>query len=194
MNITDYRTITYFDVETTSLNPQKGEIIQVCIVTEDREGNLDEWSTKIRPRLQEGTYDRSALKINNFNPKEYIDAPIFEDVADQIIERLRWGPIVAQILLLDVSFIESNLQRYTGWKPGQRTDFDKKTYRLGYPVIDTVTLAYLLVPPERQNLMALREHFGMTKSGGHEAVKDVYDTRQIFWHCLEKCLEVRESL
>lgn len=194
MNITDYRTITYFDVETTSLNPQKGEIIQVCIVTEDREGNLDEWSTKIRPRLQEGTYDRSALKINNFNPKEYIDAPIFEDVADQIIERLRWGPIVAHNAQFDVSFIESNLQRYTEWKPGQRTDFDKKTYRLGYPVIDTVTLAYLLVPSERQNLMALREHFGMTKSGGHEAVKDVYDTRQIFWHCLEKCLEVRESL
>ena len=53
MNITDYRTITYFDVETTSLNPQKGEIIQVCIVTEDREGNLDEWSRKIRPRLQD---------------------------------------------------------------------------------------------------------------------------------------------
>ena len=94
-NIADYRTISYFDVETTSLDPSKGEIIQICVVTEDREGNLEEWSTKIRPRLKEGTYDRSALKVNNFNPKEYINAPIFEDVADQIIEKLRWGPIVA---------------------------------------------------------------------------------------------------
>ena len=68
-NIADYRTITYFDVETTSLDPTRGEIIQICIVTEDREGNLDEWSTKIRPRLQEGTYDRSALKINGFKVK-----------------------------------------------------------------------------------------------------------------------------
>ena len=95
-NITDYRTITYFDVETTSLDPSKGEIIQICILTEDREGKLEEWSTKIRPRLQKGTYSREALRINNFDPKQYIDAPIFEDVADTIIDKLRWGPIVAK--------------------------------------------------------------------------------------------------
>ena len=190
-NIADYRTISYFDVETTSLDPSKGEIIQVCVVTEDREGNLEEWSTKIRPRLKEGTYDRSALKINNFNPKEYIDAPIFEDVADQIIEKLRWGPIVAHNAQFDISFIKSNLARYTDWKSGPRTDYEKRTYRLGYPVIDTVALAYLLVPSERQSLMALREHFDINTDGGHEAVKDVYDCRTVFWSCLQKCLEVR---
>ena len=104
-NITDYRTIAYFDVETTSLDATKGEIIQICIITEDREGNLDEWSTKIRPRLKPGTFQRSALKINNFKPKDYIDAPIFEDVADTIIEKLRWGPIVAHNAQFDISFI-----------------------------------------------------------------------------------------
>ena len=190
-NITDYRTITYFDVETTSLDPTRGEIIQVCIVTEDREGNLDEWSTKIRPRLQEGTYDRSALKINGFKAKEYIDAPIFEDVADTIIEKLRWGPIVAHNASFDVAFIESNLERYTDWRRGNRTDYDEKTYRLGYPVIDTVGLAYLLMPTERQNLMALREFLEIEKDGGHEAIKDVYDCRTVFWHCLEKCMAAR---
>lgn len=190
-NITDYRTIAYFDVETTSLDATKGEIIQICIITEDREGNLDEWSTKIRPRLKPGTFQRSALKINNFKPKDYIDAPIFEDVADTIIEKLRWGPIVAHNAQFDISFIESSLARYTDWKPGQRTDFGERTYRLGYPVIDTVALAYLLVPSERQNLMALRDHFKIDKDGGHEAIKDVQDCRTVFWHCLEKCLKAR---
>jgi len=103
-NITDYRTITYFDVETTSLDPTRGEIIQICIVTENSEGELKEWSTKIRPRLQPGTYDKSALKINNFKPRDYIDAPIFEDVADEIIEKLRWGPIVEHNTACDVFF------------------------------------------------------------------------------------------
>ena len=190
-NITDYRTITYFDVETTSLDPETGEIIQICIVTEDRDGNLDEWSTKIRPRLKPGTYQKSALKINGFKPKEYIDAPIFEDVADTIIEKLRWGPIVAHNANFDVSFIESNLARYTDWKKSSTTDLNERTYRLGYPVIDTVALSYLLIPSERQSLMALREHFDITTYGGHEAIKDVHDTRTIFWKCLEKCLEVR---
>ncbi len=190
-NITDYRTITYFDVETTSLDPKTGEIIQICILTEDQDGNLNEWSTKIRPRLKPGTYQKSALKVNGFKPKEFIDAPIFEDVADQIIEKLRWGPIVAHNASFDVDFIKSNLDRYTDWKPGNRTEYSEKTYRLGYPVIDTVALAYLLVPSERQSLMSLREHFNIETSGGHEAIKDVHDTRQVFWHCLEKCLEVR---
>ena len=190
-NITDYRTISYFDVETTSLDPTKGEIIQICVVTEDRDGNLKEWSTKIRPRLQEGTYDRSALKINNFRARDYIDAPIFEDVADTIVEKLRWGPIVAHNASFDISFVESNLERYTDWKRGNRTDYNEKTYRLGYPVIDTVALSYLLVPSERQNLMALREYLEIDTDGGHEAVKDVYDCRTVFWHCLEKCLTSR---
>ena len=190
-NITDYRTITYFDVETTSLDPSKGEIIQICILTEDDSGNLEEWSTMIRPRLQEGTYSREALKINNFDPKQYIDAPIFEDVADTIIDKLRWGPIVAHNSSFDISFIESNLSRYTDWKAGNRTDPSQKIYRLGYPVIDTVALSYLLIPSERQNLMALREHLDICTAGSHEAIKDVYDCRTVFWTCLEKCMKVR---
>lgn len=107
MNISDYRTITYFDVETTSLDSDLGEIIQICILTEDREGNLEEWSTKIRPRLAPGTYQKSALRINNFKPKEWMDAPAFEDVADEIIERLRWGPIVAHNAQFDISLLRA---------------------------------------------------------------------------------------
>ncbi len=190
-NITDYRTISYFDVETTSLNPDTGEIIQICIVTEDRSGNLETWSTKIRPRLQEGTYQKSALKINNFKPKEWINAPIFEDVADKIIEKLRWGPIVAHNAAFDISFIESCLDRYTVWKKGIRTDFQEKTYRLGYPVIDTVALSYLMLDSDRQNLVALRDHLGIDQDGSHEAVKDVMDCRTVFWHCLEKIMSVQ---
>lgn len=191
-NITDYKTITYFDVETTSLDPTTGEIIQICIVTEDREGNLDKWSTKIRPRLQPGTYEKSALRINNFQPKDYIDAPIFEDVADEIVERLRWGPIVAHNAAFDISFIESNLKRYTKWKPGQWSRPEYKTYRLGYPVIDTVSLSYLMLDSEKQNLATLREHLGIDSEGAHEAVKDVLDCRTVFYACLEKILSNRK--
>ena len=190
-NITDYRTITYFDVETTSLDPTTGEIIQICILTEDQNGNLKEWNTKIRPRLAPGTYQKSALRVNGFQPREWLDAPIFEDVADEIVERLRWGPIVAHNAPFDVAFIESNLNRYTSWRRGNRTDFGEKTYSLGYPVIDTVPLAYLLMPTERQRLNELREFLDISTDGGHEAIKDVHDCRAVFWHCLEKCMAVR---
>ena len=189
-NITDFRTITFFDTETTSLDPTKGEIIQVAILTENSQGNLREWSTKVKPRLKAGTYQQAALDINGYNEEDWADAPYIEAVAEEIVQRLRWGPLVAHNANFDIRFLENVLTRDAGWTPGSTTCLPEKMFRFGYPIIDTVALAYLMVPSERQNLMALREHFGISKEGGHEAVKDCYDTRSVFWHCVEGCIEI----
>ena len=66
----------------------------------------------------------------------------------------------------------------------------QRIFRLGYPVIDTVALSYLMIPTERQNLNSLREHLDITKEGAHEAVKDVYDCRSVFWHCAGNCIDI----
>ena len=182
-NILDYRTITFFDVETTHLDPTLGEIIQIAIVTEDRSGKLTEWSTKIKPRLESGTYHKRALEINGYNEAAWKDAPSFEDVADTIVDKLRWGPLVAHNAAFDIAFVESCLERFTRWVKGGRTDINENVFRLGYPVIDTVALSWMMLPTERQNLNALREHLDITTEGAHEAVKDVYDCRTVFWHC-----------
>ena len=188
-NILDYRTITFFDVETTHLDPTRGEIIQIAILTEDKSGKLTEWSTKIKPQLKPGTYSKKALEINGYSEKEWKDAPEFWEVDSTIVEKLRWGPIVAHNAPFDVAFIENCLvQHGTGWLKGSRTDFNDKIFRLGYPVIDTVALAWLTMPTERQNLQVLREHLGISQDGAHEAVKDVYDCRSVFWHCVGKTL------
>ena len=51
-----------------------------------------------------------------------------------------------------------------------------------------------MIPTERQNLNALREHLDITKVGAHEAVKDVYDCRSVFWHCASHCIEAHAKL
>ena len=188
-NITNYRTITFFDTETTSLDPTKGEIIQVAILTEDGNGNLEEWSTKIKPKLLPGTFEKSALEINGYNEDDWWDAPTIEEVAAEIVQRLCWGPLVAHNANFDIRFLENVLTRDAGWKPCSTSSIDRKTFRFGYPVIDTVALAYLMIPTERQSLMTLREHFDIPKEGGHEAVKDCHDTRRVFWHCVNGCID-----
>ena len=193
-NILDYRTISFFDVETTHLDPSIGEIIQIAILTEDSNGNLKEWSTKIKPQLKLGTYSPKALEINGYNEVDWDDAPFFSDVAHLIVSKLQWGPLVAHNAGFDVAFVESCLERQTGWRKGGRTDFNQKIFRLGYPVIDTVALSYLMIPTERQNLNSLREHFDITKDGAHEAVKDVHDCRSVFWHCASHCIEAHAKL
>jgi len=188
-NILDYKTITFFDVETTHLDPTIGEIIQIAILTEDSNGNLKEWSTKIKPQLRLGTYSPKALEINGYNETDWDDAPFFSDVAHLIVNKLQWGPLVAHNAGFDVAFVENCLERQNGWRKGGRTDFNERIFRLGYPVIDTVALSYLMIPTERQNLNALREHLDITKDGAHEAVKDVHDCRAVFWHCASHCIE-----
>ena len=189
-NILDYRTITFFDVETTHLDPTVGEIIQIATLTEDSQGNLKEWSTKIKPQLKLGTYSPKALEINGYNEVDWDDAPFFSDIAHLIVDKLRWGPLVAHNAAFDVAFVESCLERQTDWRKGGRTDMQKRIFRLGYPVIDTVALSYLMIPTERQNLNTLREHLDITKEGAHEAVKDVYDCRSVFWHCAGNCIDI----
>lgn len=188
-SILDYRTISFFDVETTHLDPTRGEIIQIAIVTEDRNGKLSEWSTKISPELLPGSYHQKALEINGYNEKDWEDAPCFSEVANMIVEKLRWGPIVAHNASFDIAFVESCLERYSGWTRGSRTDFNDRVFRLGYPVIDTVALSWIMMPQsERQNLNSLRECLDIDTEGAHEAVKDVYDCRAVFWHCVNKTL------
>ena len=93
-NILNYRTLTFLDVETTHLDPEIGEIIQIAILTEDSEGNLKEWSTKIKPQLKLGTYSAKALEINGYNEEDWKDAPFFADIAHLIVSKLQWGPII----------------------------------------------------------------------------------------------------
>ena len=187
-NILDYEKITFVDVETTHLDPRRGEIIQIAILTEDRKGNVETYETKIKPYLPHGSFSEKALEINGYNEKDWQDAPRFKDVAPEIVKRLSRGPIVAHNALFDITYIENALVRFSDWEKGNFTFFNDKIFRIGYPIIDTVALAYVGVPTQKQNLNALREHFEISQEGAHEALKDVKDCRQVFWHCVDRIL------
>ena len=49
-NITNTKSITFLDVETTSLDPAKSAILEITIITDWDDGTQDTWTTKIQPR------------------------------------------------------------------------------------------------------------------------------------------------
>ena len=133
-NILNYRTLTFLDVETTHLDPEIGEIIQIAILTEDSEGNLKEWSTKTKPQLKLGTYSAKALEINGYNEEEWKDAPSFSEVAETIAKKLRYGPLVAHNINFDISHLKASFKR-RGWeevKPGEKYGSGNKKFNPGY--------------------------------------------------------------
>jgi len=188
MNLLNHISIVFLDTETTHLDVRKSELLSICIWTESRDGKLDKWETKIKPtRLSDA--DPKALEINGYNKEDWKDAPCFEDVADKIAELLKWGPIVGHNVSFDMRHIKAAFRRL-----GIELYEDPNTYsdiRWGYPLIDTVSLAWLFLPTDRQNLNACREHLGIDPSRAHSADTDVEDCRELFWHIIDKAYSQR---
>ena len=65
----------------------------------------------------------------------------------------------------------------------------EKSYRFGYPLIDTCALAYIHLPTEKQNLNAIRDYLGIDTSRAHDAESDVEDCRQVFYHIINRTLK-----
>ena len=172
-NILDYRTITFFDVETTHLDPTVGEIIQIATLTEDSQGNLKEWSTKIKPQLKLGTYSPKALEINGFSLEEWKDSLDAIEVMPEIKQIIEGSDIlVGQNLFFDLNFIHEICHRNSIEPP----DFP--------PYIDTKSIADRLVRAnwiQRSGMDYLVEHYDVKVEGrAHTALVDCERTMLVF--------------
>ena len=183
-NLTTAKAITFLDIETTHLDPKQSAILSISIVTDWDNGKQDVWTTKIKPKDIELKYaSKEALEVCHYSDEEWKDAPSFEDVAETIANKIKYGPLVAHNINFDIAHLKASFFR-RGWeetKPGEKYGSGNKKFNPGYPLIDTCALAYIFLPTDRQNMTALREHFEMSKEGEHTAEKDVMDCREIFY-------------
>jgi DNA polymerase III epsilon subunit-like protein len=170
--------------------------LSISIITDWENGKQDVWTTKIKPKSIELKFaSKEALQICNYSNEEWKDAPSMEDVASDIVTRLQWGPIVGHNVQFDIDHIKAALQRY-GYRKSKRNEDitpKNKNFRIGYPVIDTCALAYLFVPSERQNLNALREHYGIDTSRAHSADTDAEDCRFVFYDIINNVLDSKTT-
>ena len=187
-NITTAKSLTFLDIETTHLDPSRSAILSISIITDWEDSDQTVWTTKIKPKDIELEFaSDEALKVCKYSKEEWENAPLFEDVAHDIIKRIMWGPIIGHNIQFDISHIRSVLNRY-GYKEARNREKitpENKTYKIGYPQIDTCALSYLFLPTERQNLNALREHFGISLDRAHSADTDVEDCRTVFYKILD---------
>jgi len=189
-NFTTAKAITFLDIETTHLDPKRSAVLEISIITDWESGSTDTWTTKIKPRPIEIEFaSKEALQICGYNEEAWEDAPSFEEVADTIASKLRYGPLVAHNISFDINHLTAVFERYK-YKPWNRELPDSaKTFSFGYPKIDTCSLAYMFLPTERQNLDTLREHFDISTEGSHTAEKDVNDCRQVFYNIVSETIK-----
>ena len=190
-NFASSKAVTFLDIETTQLDPKKSAILQISFITDWENGKQDSWSTKIKPKPIELEFaSKEALAICNYTEEGWENAPSFSQVAGEIAKRLTWGPLVAHNINFDLSHIRAVFARYKWTEVDSVRDLDdKKTFKVGYPIIDTCALAYLFLPTERQNLNELRQYFNISTDGAHEAVKDTEDCRTVFYNIIGEKLD-----
>lgn len=178
MNIRD-ADFCVIDLETTGLNVKKDEILTFACVPMKGMKILvnDSFYTLIKPKK----YKIRTMKFHGISEKDLENAPLFEEIADTILNKLN-GIIVGHAIEIDVEF----LKRY----------FKKVGIKFERQTIDVALLEKWLGErlgerkvAEELTLDALIKSYGLKATYRHNALADAFFTAQIFQIQLLKLLK-----
>jgi len=96
------------DIETTGFSPRLGDRI-VEIATTRIRGNgdiVDEWSTLVNPQR-----DIGATHVHGIAAGDVVDAPTFDDISGDLLDRMRGAVLAAHNLRFDRDFLAAELAR-----------------------------------------------------------------------------------
>lgn len=159
--------LVFLDIETTHLDPEIGEIIELCVIR-DVGNKTTVFHTKIKPR-HINTADRKALEINGYNEEDWKDAKHFEEIAEHLLYLVDHGIIIGHNVNFDITWINTQLHKH---------GFDRGC---SYYKIDTQTLAWEHLPLPSVSMRVIRLFFGWSLKDSHTAHKDTMDCRKLYY-------------
>lgn len=168
----DNRTYAVVDLETTGHSSTNGDrIIQIAIVF-IQNGRIGEPYVRfVNPGKEIPAFIRQLTSISDDDVK---GAPMFEDIAQEVAERLEGAVFVAHNTDFDLAFLQNEFKRCgLGKWTGQK--------------IDTVELAKIMFPSSASyRLQDITEELGIQLESAHRADDDAAATAELFLACLAK--------
>ena len=159
--------LAFVDLETSGCTAPLDRITEIGIVEVDDDG-VREWSTLINPETPIPASIQSMTGITNEMVR---DAPTFEEVAKQTMDRLKGKLFIAHNARFDYGFLKNSFRRVG--------------YEFTPTVLCTVRLSRALFPEHRyHNLDALIERHGLVANGRHRALADAQLIHQ-FWNIVK---------
>ena len=157
------RDLVCVDLETTGGNPSWNRITEIGLVEIDRDGTVREWSTLVNPGCR---IPRGIAEFTGITDEMVADAPSFEDVHREVLERLRGRTFVAHNARFDYGFL--------------RAEFLRLDVRWTAKVLCTVKLSRRLHPEHpRHNLDAVILRHGLDCEARHRALGDARVLRDL---------------
>ena len=156
------------DVETTGLNPQSDDVIEVAVIVFNEREEVSRYSQLVRPRRSLSLH---ISRLTGIDQEMLEKSPRFEDIVDDLSEAIGDRPIIGHNISFDMSMLAGE-----GFKPDNR-------------LIDTYTLATgLLHDVANFQLGTLAEYLGhkITDDDRHRALGDATATMHVFQKLLER--------
>jgi DNA polymerase-3 subunit epsilon len=167
--------LAFVDVETTGLDPDVHEIIQVAILVESQTTNqvVMGFETKVKPQNLE-VADPKALELNGYqnHPEWWDSAPVMnEELAAVIASYLKNAIMVGQNVGFDKGFLQKALKKYDMW------DW------IGHHTVDTASMAIEHLGPLGVSSVSLKNTckvLGIPNENEHDAMADVRRCRAVY--------------
>ena len=172
--------LVFVDTETTGLDPQIHEIIEISVVRVSQKwiaGEkpeftvVDEWSAKVRPENIK-TADPASLRVNGYTVTGWNNSILMRDALVEFSKRTAGAIMVAHNVAFDAAFIDMNLSNY------------ELPNRMHYHRLDTVSMAYAklhhIPDVTRFSLGELCKYFNITNTDPHSALSDARACFELF--------------
>ena len=169
----------FIDTETTGLNPDKHELIQIggVIVRAKNPHDVEsyevveEFEYKIKPlRIQDA--NPTALKVNQYDPSQWQDALTLAEAMAFVAKKTEGAVMVAHNVAFDSAFVD---------KAFRLSDIENKMH---YHRLDTVSMAFALLhnnaDVDRLSLHTLCEYFKIEQGIEHQALSDARATYLLY--------------
>ena len=172
--------LAFIDLETTGLDPQVHEIIQVAVRLVDpiTLRGFKEFDFKVKPEHIE-TADPIALEVNGYTEEAWVDAYPLSYIMEHLNLLLSECIPAGQNTAFDLSFLYAACKRFNIKPSWERRYLDLMT--LSYQVLKDMDITSL-------SLESVCEKLGISNDGAHDAMVDVDRTHRA-WVKLTKLLD-----
>ena len=169
----------FLDLETTGLSPWFGDrICEVGVVITEGKRIKEQYQTLVNP---ERPLSPGAASTNGLTDDELTSAPLFTDVADEVVEWLRGAVVVCHNAQFDIQFLDSEFKRL-----GREIQIPN--------LIDTLNLARQFYELPSNSLLSIAEAFQVPMTTAHRALDDAHTARGIFFGMMEGLKQYNKPL
>ncbi len=158
------RRMVLLDCETTGGNATRNRIIEIGLLVIEEGKLMERWQTFVDPQT---TLPPFIQKITGINPRMLIGAPIFSDIAEQLLEHLNDRALVAHNARFDYGFLKNEFARI-GIKFSTKPLCSVKFSRALFPQFNRHGLSHII------------KRFDLTIENRHRAMDDAEMIYQFF--------------